>query len=83
VVGAMFVVALVAGTVWPAIAGIPLFALIALVAVIDIADVHNQSDQISEFGVHIRVGIGLWLVLAAGIAGTIVSIVALTARTRP
>ncbi len=69
-IGGMFVFSVARGVVWPAITGIPLFALIALIGVIDVADVKNQADNLGDFGgIDINVGIGLWIVLAAGIAG--------------
>lgn len=83
-IGAMLVVAATRGAVWPAITGIPVFALIALIGVIDVADVNNRGNDFGGFGgLDITVGIGLWIVLAAGIAGTIISIIALTTRSSP
>lgn len=76
------VAAIVTKRLWTVITTTSIFAITALIAVADIADVKTRFDELDGlgFGFEVSVGIGLWVLLLASIAGAIVSFIAIFAR---
>ena len=79
------IAAIVTKRLWTVITTTSIFAVTALIAVADIADVKSRFNELDglSFGFEVSVGIGLWVLLLASIAGAIVSFIAIFARPHP
>lgn len=81
VIAAMgLVIGLRNGRAWTSIVAIVLGALVLLVAGIDTAHISTFSSRFDGIDLHVSVGPGLWLTLAAGVATVICAVIALVNR---
>ena len=84
VIGAMgLVIGLRQGRLWASIVACALGAITTLTAVADIGNVSHDADQLdAALGLHVSVGVGLWLTLLTGIAAAGLSVAAIIWRAR-
>lgn len=68
---------------WAAIIALFASALLITIAIVDIVDVKRAAGDIRLVFVEVEVGSGLWLTLAAGVAGVCGAVVLLARRRRP